>query len=399
MNIQEQIAEQHSKLATLRALLSKELSLWTTDEASQYGNKATASVEKDLVEVNIQLLNVEYYLDKPSKDWTDDETDKYGGKEQLRKKEEQLRKKEEQLRKKEELLLQLKLKEPPSTQGISLLTLESSGPLTILTEMFNNRFKFDGKSTSAAKRKKFKPLLVRDYLKIEQQDFHSGAQISCQILDILLPSFLVIGAHIFKHEWAKDAPILLGIKNIDSTRNGLLLFHPIEKAFDCSQLCFVKNEGEGAFQLKILDPSLRDQELLTSCLKFISEKDCQNLNLSLSEMHDIVSEALFRNGRQLTFGDLEGNELICKGKTTPYKRCLNFHASRARDYAIQKKWISPDIIFKYSWSEDFGETVLLDYLNSLETSFDDPNVGQDISDENLAIYDNGSDFISISDVS
>lgn len=272
----------------------------------------------------------------------------------------------------------------------------------MLTELFTSRFKFDGKSTSAAKRTKFKPYLVRDYLQIEPKDFHSGALISCQILNILLPSFLVIGAHIFKHEWASDAAILLGITKIDSTRNGLLLFQPIEKAFDRSQLCFVKEAGKGSFQLKILDPSLRGQDLFTSCLKLIRKEDCEKLQLSLTDVQNTVSNALVNNGRQLTFGDLEGRTLICKGKTTPYKRCLNFHASRARDYAVEKGWISPNVTFKYSWSEDFNEEGLSKYLDSLEPSYDDPNVGPNImaiSDANEAIDEDDSDLISVSGIS
>ena len=220
-------------------------------------------------------------------------------------------------------------------------------------------------------------------------------------MNIELPNFLVVGAHIFKHEWAGDAEILLGITNIDSTRNGLLLFQPIDNAFGRSQLCFLKEDGEDSFRLKILDPSLRDKDLLSSCLKFISKEACKTLNLSVTDVQNTVSSALDNNGRQTTFGDLEGRSLICKGKTRPYKRCLNFHASRARDYAIEKGWISSNVTFKYSWSENFDEIGLTKYLESLVGSYDDPNA-RNISDESLAnvtIEDDESDIISISDVS
>ncbi|KAI8899365.1 hypothetical protein BC833DRAFT_564151 [Globomyces pollinis-pini] len=136
--IQEQITEQHSKLNTLRALLSKEFSQWTAEETGRYTNHRTASVEKDLVEVQIQLLTVQLYLKKSINDWTDEEKEEYGNKEQLRKekeqvwkKKEQLReqlqkekekvwKKEEQLRNLDELALQLKVHEASSSIRIPL---------------------------------------------------------------------------------------------------------------------------------------------------------------------------------------------------------------------------------------------------------------------------------------
>ena len=137
-------------------------------------------------------------------------------------------------------------------------------------------------------------------------------------------------------------------------------------------------------------------DLLSSCLKFISKEACEKLNLSVTDVLNTVSSALDNNGRHTTFGDLEGRSLICKGKTRPYKRCLNFHASRARDYAIEMGWISSNVTFKYSWSENFDEIGLVKYLDSLGRSYDDPNA-RNISNESLAnatFEDDESDIIS-----
>jgi hypothetical protein len=167
----------------------------------------------------------------------------------------------------------------------------------------------------------------------------------------------------------------------------------------------VKNEGQGPFMLKILDPSLRDQELFTSCLELIREKDCNDAGLSVTDVKSMVSKALDINGRQMTFGDLEGRTLTCKGTTRPYKRCLNFHASRARDYAMKQGWISSNVTFKYSWSGDFNENQMTKYLDTLGTSFDDPNVGSNvigISDESLlneSIQDDDLESTTVSDIS
>ena len=107
MDIQEQITEQQVKLAALRALLKKDFSLWNAEESDSYGNKATASIEKDLVEVSIQLLLVEELFVKEFSDWKAVETRKYGLQEEIAFA--QLRKEKEQLGQKQVLLLDLKL--------------------------------------------------------------------------------------------------------------------------------------------------------------------------------------------------------------------------------------------------------------------------------------------------
>ena len=109
MNIEEQLAEQHAKLTSLRTLISKESALWTTEETTWYGNKAIASVEKELAEVTIQLLNIELLFEKDFNDWNAKERRKYGTEEkvaleQLRKEKEQLRKEKERLQKEKERL-------------------------------------------------------------------------------------------------------------------------------------------------------------------------------------------------------------------------------------------------------------------------------------------------------
>jgi hypothetical protein len=242
----------------------------------------------------------------------------------------------------------------------------------LLLELFENRFKFNGKSTNASKRAIFKPRLVRDYLQISQKQYHGNAELMCQILGIEFFSFLVIGAHLFKHEWASDADILLGIKNIESTRNGLLLLGAIEKAYDRSRLCFLKSSTSNSFCLRILDPSLRGVDLLAASTEFITKKECIKIGRSVDEAIAKVTNLLTVDGKLLTFGDLEGRPLVCKGKTRPYKRCLNFQAARARSYALKRGWISPDVIFKYSWSKNFDDSIQLEkYLETLGTSFED----------------------------
>ena len=191
--------------------------------------------------------------------------------------------------------------------------------------------------------------------------------------------FLVIGAHLFKHEWASDAEILLGIKDIESTRNGLLLLGAIEKAYDRSRLCFLKSSTNDSFCLRILDPSLRGADLLAASTEFITKEECDKVGFSVDGAMIILAKLLTIDGKLLTFGDLEGRSLIYKGKTRPYRRCLNFQAARARSYALKRGWISPDVIFKYSWSENFDDSVQLEkYLETLGTSFEDLEAGTNL---------------------
>jgi hypothetical protein len=241
---------------------------------------------------------------------------------------------------------------------------------TLMDEMFEKRFTFDGKSTSASKRRKFKPILARDYLQISGKQYSSKDDLTCQILGIELPKFLVTGSHLFKHEWAIEAWILLRISNIDSSRNGLLLFIPIEKAYDQSQLCFLKSDGEDSFYLKLLDPSIRQVALFDECKKFVNESECNDIGKSVSEVLSILETKLTVDGRMLTFEDIEGRKLICKGSTRPYKRCLNFHASRARSYALKEGWITDDVVFKFTWSQEFDLGAINSYLDQLGTSFE-----------------------------
>lgn len=272
----------------------------------------------------------------------------------------------------------------PNSTIVDFTDEEKKG-IFLMAHSFARMFTFDGKSTASSKRGKFKPKLARDYLQIPEKSFGSRLDIRCQILDTDLPKFLVIGSHLFKHGWGSVmAHTILGIENIDSTRNGLLLFQPIEKAFDRSQLCFLKSPNDDSFYLKLLDPRIRNISLLDQCLPFISVKECINYGKSIEEVISLLKKCLTFEDRLITFGDLEGREIKCYGITRPYKRCLNFHASRARDYAIEQKWISKEVVFDFTWSQEFKSDAINSYLNNLgsfdKIEEDDINLSDSVDD-------------------
>lgn len=67
-----------------------------------------------------------------------------------------------------------------------------------------------------------------------------------------------------KHEWGKfnAHQVFMGFEDIDSVGNGLLLFKPLEWAFDRSKLCFVYDSRFDIFNMHILDPAICEMPLL-----------------------------------------------------------------------------------------------------------------------------------------
>ncbi len=60
----------------------------------------------------------------------------------------------------------------------------------------------------------------------------------CMLTSEALLSKTVIAAHLYKSSWAVFVELALCFSDIDDVRNGLLLWKPIEHAFDTAQMCF-----------------------------------------------------------------------------------------------------------------------------------------------------------------
>ncbi|KAG3124857.1 hypothetical protein PC128_g27424 [Phytophthora cactorum] len=54
---------------------------------------------------------------------------------------------------------------------------------------------------------------------------------------------------------------MMQISDIDDVKNGLLLFKPLEHAFDYFQISFIRDDTD-AFRLKLFDPDIRDTRLI-----------------------------------------------------------------------------------------------------------------------------------------
>jgi hypothetical protein len=61
----------------------------------------------------------------------------------------------------------------------------------------------------------------------------------------VLPRKCVIASHLFKKKWSPAAYRLLHIEDVNDIRNGLLLWKPIEYAFDRGQIFFKYEKSTG----------------------------------------------------------------------------------------------------------------------------------------------------------
>ena len=163
--------------------------------------------------------------------------------------------------------------------------------------------------------------------------------ISCQFLGIDFPTSQVTCAHIFQKKWAKSRTII-DLKEINDVKNLLLLFKPIEVAFDEGRICFLWDDVASQFTMKVLDPAIKTKTVL-----------------DLARRHFDYSETIPNPILYTTFETLEGSALNT-GEVLPLKRCLAFHASRARFEAIHiHQWFTPEdfIIPNDAWSPNILE--------------------------------------------
>lgn len=71
-----------------------------------------------------------------------------------------------------------------------------------------------------------------------------------------LPSKTVIATHLYKSSWAVLVELALGFSDIDDVRNGLLLWKPIEHAFDTAQMCFTYDSGSSRYDRASISQSM-----------------------------------------------------------------------------------------------------------------------------------------------
>jgi hypothetical protein len=163
-------------------------------------------------------------------------------------------------------------------------------------------------------------------------------KLRCMLLNELLPYSSVIAAHLLKREWDYLSRELADVDDVDNVRNGLLLYKPLEWAFDTSRLVFVWDGARSSFVAHVLDPNILDVRLVDKA------------QAELKERHKTGDEAILGDR---CFRDVHGIALVLPLAFSPWRRCLCFHAHLARDEALRRAWLKTgeDFQFEDFWSE------------------------------------------------
>ena len=158
--------------------------------------------------------------------------------------------------------------------------------------------------------------------------------IRCMVTGLVLPKAAIAAGHIFKFSFQTKDPLLpkklVDLDDINSMRNGILMFKPVEFAFDTSQISFVGGSGPGTLMLVIRNPMLRKctfQDFI------VGEKHLRNL----PELKNLPLHV-----KTTTFGDFEERDIDFKqtpGGNIWHSRCFAFQATVSRRTAIKNGWI------------------------------------------------------------
>lgn len=196
------------------------------------------------------------------------------------------------------------------------------------------------------------------------------------VLDIALPSKVVIASHLFRRSNAHIAPYLIALHDIDDYRNGLLLFKPLEYAYDRFQISFIYDKNLDQYLLKVMDPSFLEKrlvELLTS-----QQMNILSAEIPMSTAPSVITNhGVSRNLYTITFGDLQDCAIAFRGISRPFNRCLNLQARLARYKAIRDGWVKKEYDFEDFWSEQVQLTETMDrYFSTLSNATESSNEDQ-----------------------
>ncbi|KAF0686803.1 Aste57867_21400 [Aphanomyces stellatus] len=170
--------------------------------------------------------------------------------------------------------------------------------------------------------------------------------IQCMLLGISFPASIVAGAHLFRRSNEYLSNCLMQISDIDDVRNGLLLFKPLEHAFDHFQISFIYDQRDDCFYLKLFDPSIANTPIINLM------RDPNQMQVLMDAINRAKKPCKF--DPQTTFGDLDGMPLKLDKVNRPYNRCLNLQARLAYTKAMKNQVIDPGYNFNDFWSEGWS---------------------------------------------
>jgi hypothetical protein len=128
-----------------------------------------------------------------------------------------------------------------------------------------------------------------------------------------LPHSIVIASHIFQYRWRMHLATFSTITDINDARNGLLLYKPVEWAFDRAKLCIEVKGGDMVFRL--LDRGLENVKLTDKSPGFKEITRTPEIEAAEAQL-------------VMTFGDLDGAkvQIPTDSEMRPSKRLLTLHA-------------------------------------------------------------------------
>ncbi|KAK9829154.1 hypothetical protein WJX72_004216 [[Myrmecia] bisecta] len=129
-------------------------------------------------------------------------------------------------------------------------TVDSALPLVKVVALLIDWTEDQASASSVAD---FKDELVSRYSK--KRHCSDGPLIYCMLTHEYLPRNVVIASHLWKRAWWKYMEVV-GLEDINDSRNGLLLAKPIEWAFDSSQLCFIYDKDYNHYTALLLNRAL-----------------------------------------------------------------------------------------------------------------------------------------------
>lgn len=174
-------------------------------------------------------------------------------------------------------------------------------------------------------------------------------ELKCMITGLSLPSASVTAAHILPHRHARISQYLLSFQDINDDRNGILIFRPLEWAFDTGKISIVYDTflsldfrigKDKTHRVKIIDSDIKDVflrekyiDLIDLEIESISKTDSKykgDRDEKLTKLNHLKDRFrklthLPKNLRTKQFGDFDGKPLqFGTSHERPFKRCFYF---------------------------------------------------------------------------
>ncbi|KAG1708035.1 hypothetical protein DVH05_024720 [Phytophthora capsici] len=213
------------------------------------------------------------------------------------------------------------------------------------TLLVNNPKHFDPnfKPTEGQVQYSMKKQLVMEYECHDGKNENGDRMLLCMVMNIGLPSSVVIAAHIFRQEHVRLIDHFEQFADIDDVRNGLLLFKPIKSAFDDLDIAILVDKQD-QFILKVFNPTIK-KNLLVDSLDEVQWNALGGGSVP-TDWRKSTSSVYAPNAPDFnlltTFGELDGKPLQFPigSILRPFRCCLYFQAQLARAKALYHGWVT-----------------------------------------------------------